>query len=235
MRQALARSLNSVSMQLIDLLKPENVADFAHRVGISSKLDPVYSLALGTSDVSLYEMVGAYCTFVNHGTFTKPYYITRIEDANGNVIENFIPVPKQVLDESTAYTMVHMLKGGVEEEGGSSRSISNAVKQDNEVGGKTGTTDNGSDGWFIGITHNLVTGVWVGGDERSIHFPNWGESSGSKAALPIWDNYMKQVYAYPAVGYPKGTFKKPDDFKINFDCNLYAEPDSVLTIIETNQ
>jgi penicillin-binding protein 1A len=227
LRQALARSLNTVSMQLIDALGPANVAAFATKVGIESKLDPVYSLALGTSDVSLYEMVGAYCSFVNKGIHIRPHYITRIEDKNGNVIENFLPIAKQVLDENTAYTMVHMLKGTVEEPGGSARGISDEVKSDNEVGGKTGTTDNGSDGWFIGITKNLVTGVWVGGDERSIHFPRWGESSGGRAALPIWDLFMKQVYANPAAGYPKGVFVRPDNFNVNLDCSKYAAQDSL--------
>jgi penicillin-binding protein 1A len=227
LRQALARSLNSVSVQLINTLHPDNVADFAKRVGITSKIDPVYSLALGTSEVTLYEMVGAYSTFVNHGLHTKPYYITRIEDKHGNVIENFIPQVKQSLDENTAYTMVHMLRGGVEEVGGSSRALSEAVKSDNEIGGKTGTTDNGSDGWYIGITSNLVTGVWVGGDERSIHFPRWGESSGGRAALPIFDKYMQQVYAH-SNAYGKGEFKKPEDLKINFDCSRYAQQDSLM-------
>jgi penicillin-binding protein 1A len=227
MRQALAKSLNTVSMQLMDELRPDNVAAFANKVGIESPLDPVYSLALGTSDVSLYEMVGAYCSFVNHGIHIKPYYITRIEDKNSNVIENFLPVARQVLDENTAYGIVHMLRGGVEEVGGSSRGLSDEVKADNEVGGKTGTTDNGSDGWFIGITPNLVAGVWVGGDERSIHFPRWGESSGGRAALPIFDNFMKQVYANPATGYPKGQFKRPEGFNINLDCDRYTTQDSL--------
>jgi penicillin-binding protein 1A len=232
LRQALAKSLNSVSVQLIHQLKPENVAAFAKRVGITSPLDPVYSLALGTSDVTLYEMVAAYSTFVNFGTYTKPYYITRIEDRHGNVIENFLPVPKQVLDPTTAFTMVHMLRGGVEEVGGSSRALSKEVKSENEIGGKTGTTDNGSDGWFIGVTQNLVTGVWVGGDERSIHFPRWGESSGGKAALPIFDKFMTQVYKHPETGYEKVKFKVPMDVNLNFDCERYAEPDTLFSNVQ---
>ena len=222
LRRALAKSLNSISVQLIDRLKPENVADFAHRIGITSKIDPVYSLALGTSDVSLYEMAAAYATYVNAGIYTKPYYITRIEDKHGNVIETFLPVSKQALDQETAYKMVYMLRGGVEEEGGSSRALSEFVKSENEIGGKTGTTDNGSDGWYIGITPNLVTGVWVGGDERSIHFPRWGESSGGRTALPIFDQYMQQVYKDPKTGYLKGNFKVPDNFDVeSLRCERY--------------
>jgi penicillin-binding protein 1A len=225
LRQGLARSLNSISVRLIDIIKPENVVAFANKVGISSKLDPVYSLALGTSEVSLFELVGAYATFVNHGIHTKPYYITRIEDKHGNVVQTFLPLAKQAIDETTAYTMVHMLKGGVEEEGGSSRAMSEFVKADNEIGGKTGTTDNGSDGWYVGITNNLVTGVWVGGDERSIHFPRWGESSGGRTALPIFDLYMQRVYSDARTGYRKTTFEVPVDYKVNLDCGEYLDLD----------
>jgi penicillin-binding protein 1A len=225
MRQALAKSLNSVSMKLIHEMKPENVASFAGKVGISSKLDPVYSLALGTSEVSLFELVGAYSTFVNKGIHIKPYYITRIEDKYGNVLQTFLPDAKQALDPHTAYTIVHLLKGGVEEAGGSSRALSSVVIEDNEIGGKTGTTDNGSDGWYIGVTQNLVTGVWVGGDERSIHFPRWGESSGGKTALPIFDLYMQQVYKDLGGRYKKIPFEVPEGYNLTLDCGLYYEGD----------
>jgi penicillin-binding protein 1A len=209
MRQALARSLNTITMQLMEREKPENIAAFAERLGITSKLDPVYSLGLGTSDVSLLEMAGAYSSFVNLGIYIKPYYITRIEDKYGNVIQNFTIEKKQATDERTAYKMVHMLRGGVEEEGGSSRVLSSAVVDNNQVGGKTGTTDNASDGWYIGITHNLVTGVWVGGDERSIHFPSWSFGSGGKSALPVFDKFMTKVYRHSELGFPKGEFTQP--------------------------
>lgn len=225
LRQALAKSLNSISVRLMDIVKPPNVVAFARKVGIESPLDPVYSLALGTSDVSLYEMVGAYSTFVNHGIYTRPYYLTRIEDKNGNVIQTFFPTSKQALDENTAYTMVHMLKGGVEEEGGSSRALSEYVKADNDIGGKTGTTDNGSDGWYIGVTNNLVTGVWVGGDERSIHFPRWGESSGGRTALPIFDLYMQKVYSDGRTFYTQEKFEIPQGYNINLDCGDYVGQD----------
>ena len=209
LRQALARSLNTVTMQLMEQEKPENVVAFARRMGITSDLDPVYSLGLGTSDVSLLEMVGAYSSFVNLGVYIKPYYITRIEDRYGNVLANFSTEKKQATDERTAYKMIHMLRGGVEEDGGSSRALSPAVTENNQVGGKTGTTDNASDGWYIGITPNLVTGVWVGGDERSIHFPSWSFGSGGRSALPVFDKYMSRVYRHPELGYPKGHFMQP--------------------------
>ncbi|HYG18391.1 MAG TPA: transglycosylase domain-containing protein, partial [Ohtaekwangia sp.] len=162
-RQAMAQSINSITAQLVEKVQPKNVVDFAHRVGIKSKLDAVPSICLGVSDVSLYEMVGAYCTFVNLGMAIEPYYITRIEDKNGNVIQNFVPKRIQAISEQTAYKMIYMLRGGVEESGGTSIGLPHDLKVDNEIGGKTGTTNNASDGWYMGVTHNLVTGVWVGG------------------------------------------------------------------------
>jgi penicillin-binding protein 1A len=231
MRQALARSLNSITIQLIDRLKPQNVVDFAQRLGIASKLDPVPSLGLGTSNVSLFEMVAAYSSFANLGIYTQPYFITRIEDKNGNIIENFVPKTRQAINETTAYAMVHMLKGGVEEEGGTSHGLSKAVLDNNEVGGKTGTTDNASDGWYIGITHNLVTGVWVGGDEPSIHFPSWGAGAATRSALPVWDKFMTKVYAHPETEYLKGYFKQPDDLKMTLRCEEYPQ-DSTFQVID---
>jgi len=210
-RQAMARSKNSISAQMMLALGPENVVEFAHRVGIESKLEPVYALCLGVNDVSLYEMVGAYCTFVNGGINTKPFFITRIEDKNGNIIENFVPKTKEAISEQTAYKMVYMLRGGVEEKGGSSAALDPELLRDNEVGGKTGTTNDASDGWYIGVTHDLVAGVWVGGDERGIHFPSWDFGQGARTARPIWASFMKRVYADPSTGIVKGPFKRPSN------------------------
>jgi len=229
-RQAMARSINSITAQLLKDLGAQNVVEFAHRVGIQSKLDAVPSLCLGTSDVSLYELVGAYSTYVNSGIYTEPYFITRIEDKNGNVIQNFVPKNRQALNEQTAYKMVYMLRGGVEEVGGTSGALSLELKKDNELGGKTGTTDNASDGWYMGITHNLVSGVWVGGDERNIHFPSWNFGSGARTARPIWEKYMLKVYADPSVGVAKGQFKRPaSGLDVTLDCGKYiVMPDSSL-------
>jgi penicillin-binding protein 1A len=227
LRAAMARSLNSITAQLIAKVDPANVANYAKRLGITSPLDPVMSLALGTSNVSLYEMVSAYCSFVNLGIHTEPYFITRIEDKNGNVIESFVPKTKQAMDEKTAYKMIYMLQGGVEEEGGSSRGISYSLKVDNEIGGKTGTTNDASDGWYMGITHNLVTGVWVGGDERTIHFPNWTFGQGSKTARPIWDKFLVKVYNHPEVGYGKGHFRRPTSgLDMTLDCSRHSAADT---------
>lgn len=227
LRKAMAMSVNSITAQLIDKVGPANVVKFAKNAGITSDLLPVPALCLGTSDVTLYELVSAYCSFVNLGIHIKPYYITRIEDKNGNVLQTFVPETKQAMDEKTAYKMIFMLQGGVEEEGGTSRGLSYSLKVDNEIGGKTGTTQNASDGWYMGITHNLVTGVWVGGDERSIHFPSWSFGSGSKTARPIWDKYMVKVYEHPEVGYPKGSFKRPaSGLDMTLDCRRHASSDT---------
>jgi penicillin-binding protein 1A len=233
LRRAMAESINSITIQMIDRVKPQNVVEFAKRLGINSELVPVPSIGLGTSDVTLYEMVSAYCSFVNLGIHIEPYYITRIEDKNGNVIENFVPKTRQAMDEKTAYKMIYMLRGGVEEERGTSRGLSHFLKVDNEIGGKTGTTDDASDGWYMGITHNLVTGVWVGGDERSIHFPTWSFGSGSKSARPIWDKFMTQVYEHPEVSYPKGMFRRPSSpLDMTLDCSQYAPSDSTAAPIQ---
>jgi penicillin-binding protein 1A len=236
LRRAMAESINSITMQLIDQVKPQNVVDFAKRLGIKSPLVPVPSLGLGTSDVTLYEMVSAYCSFVNLGIHIEPYYITRIEDKNGNVIANFVPKTRQAMDEVTAYKMIYMLRGGVEEERGTSRGLSYILKKDNEIGGKTGTTDDASDGWYMGITHNLVTGVWVGGDERSIHFPSWSFGSGSKSARPIWDKFMVSVYEHPEVGYPKGHFRRPlNKLDMTLDCTQYQSSDSLALPVDDQE
>jgi len=233
-RQAMARSVNSITAQMMQALGAENVVEFAHRVGITSKLDPVPSLCLGTSDVSLYELVGAYSTFVNSGIYTEPFFITRIEDKHGNVIENFVPKTRQAINEQTAYKMIYMLMGGVEESGGTSVGLSPELKIDNEIGGKTGTTNNASDGWYMGLAHNLVTGVWVGGDERSIHFPSWVFGQGGKTARPIWDKFMVKAYADPETGITKGQFKRPSSgLDITLDCLKVSEnPDSLVVEVQ---
>ncbi|MEQ8363128.1 MAG: transglycosylase domain-containing protein [Cyclobacteriaceae bacterium] len=228
-RQAMAQSVNSITAQMMQALGAENVVEFAHRVGINSKLDPVPSLCLGTSDVSLFEMVGAYSTFVNSGIYTEPFFITRIEDKHGNVIENFVPKTRQAINEQTAYKMIYMLMGGVEERGGTSAGLSKELKEDNEIGGKTGTTNNASDGWYMGLTHDLVTGVWVGGDERSIHFPSWLFGQGGRSARPIWDKFMMKAYNDSESGITKGQFKRPSSgLDITLDClKVSQNPDSV--------
>ncbi|MCE7864936.1 MAG: penicillin-binding protein [Bacteroidetes bacterium CHB5] len=232
-RKAMAQSVNSITAQVMQELKAENVVEFANRVGIQSKLDPVPSLCLGTSDVSLYELVGAYATFINSGIYIEPIYITRIEDKNGNVIEIFNPKTREAISEQTAYKMIYMLRGGAEEEGGSSLGLSKEVRHDNEVGGKTGTTNDASDGWYVGVTHDLVAGAWTGGDERAIHFPTWTFGQGGRTARPIWDLFMQKLYADPQSGIVKGQFKRPSSgLDMTLDCSKHTVNDSTDVEIE---
>ncbi|MBA4054886.1 MAG: transglycosylase [Marivirga sp.] len=234
LRQALAKSKNTITAQVLKLVGVENVISFAKRVGIVSKLDPVPALCLGVSNVNVYELVGSYSAFVNQGTHTKPFYITRIEDKHGNVIQNFVPETKQAISEQTAFKMVYMLMGGVEEAGGSSRLLSADLREDNEIGGKTGTSNDASDGWYMGITHDLVSGAWVGGDERSIRYRQWSLGQGGKTALPIWDKFMHKVYADRSLRYKKGSFQRPSTLDISLDCSQYLGPDDSLTPVEEN-
>jgi penicillin-binding protein 1A len=226
LRQALAQSKNSITAQVLQRVGAENVVDFARRVGIRSPLDAVPSLCLGVSNVSLYEIVGAYSTFVNLGIHTQPFYISRIEDKNGNVIENFVSKTQQAINEQTAFKMLYLLMGGVQESGGTSVGLPYDLKVDNEIGGKTGTTNNASDGWYMGVTRDLVSGAWVGGDERSIHYREWSLGQGGKTARPIWANYMLKVYADKTLEYKKGQFRRPaTGLDMTMDCKAYETPE----------
>ncbi len=227
LRQGMARSKNAITAFVMkEMTSPETVVKYAKELGVENPLQAVPSLCLGTSDVSVYELTGAYSTFVNKGVYTKPYYITRIEDKYGNIIEVFPPRTREVLSEETAFLMVYMLMGATQETGGTAVGLSAEVRIGNEVGGKTGTTDNGSDGWFIGLTKDLVGGVWTGGDERSIHFRTTALGQGSKMARPIWDYFMQSVYADSLLGYEKGPFPRPiRPLSVEIDCAKYQNPE----------
>ncbi|MFC5271547.1 penicillin-binding protein 1A [Adhaeribacter terreus] len=212
LRHAMGKSINSVTAQLTEKVGWETVAEYAHKLGIKSKLLAVPSIGLGSSDVSLFELVGAYGTFMNNGFRTEPMFVTRIEDRNGNVIHTFMPKQKKVISSETAWLMTYMLKGGMEEQGGTSQALWEydlGWRKGNEVGGKTGTTSNHSDGWYVGVTKDLITGVWVGGDDRSIHFRTSSMGEGSKTALPVFGIFMENVYKNPDLGYKFGRFPKP--------------------------
>jgi penicillin-binding protein 1A len=221
-RQGMARSKNSITAFMMKQVTPERVVKYAKEMGVESPLDAVPSLCLGTSDVSVYELVGAYSTFVNRGIFTKPYFITRIEDKYGNVLQEFPPETREALSEETAFLMLHMLMGATQERGGTALGLSREVREGNEVGAKTGTTQNASDGWFMGVTKDLVSGVWVGGDERSIHFRTSALGQGARMAMPIWDNYMQSVYADKSLDINKGMFSRPiRRLDVELDCDKY--------------
>ncbi|HLL96671.1 MAG TPA: transglycosylase domain-containing protein [Spirosoma sp.] len=211
LRRAMARSVNSITAKLTDDVGPERVAEYAHRMGIKSPLDPVPSIGLGSSDVSLYELVGAYCTFVNDGEAIEPLIVQRIEDRDGNVIETFTPKKKRAISQETAFLMRYMLQGGLQEPGGTSQNLwsYDLFKNRNEMGAKTGTTSNNSDGWFVGLSNNLVVGAWVGGDDRSIHFRSTDMGEGAKTAMPLVGRFLEKVYADPKFKNLQGPFPKP--------------------------
>ena len=217
LRQAMSRSVNSVTAYLMKQLGPQLVIDYARLLGIKGPMEPVPALCLGTSDLSVYEIVGAYNTFVNNGIWIEPLYITRIEDKNGNVLASFTPKRQEAVSEETAHLMVHMLKGATEELGGTARGLGIKIKIDNEIGGKTGTTANYSDGWFVGITHDLTAGVWVGGEDRCIHFRTLATGQGAVTARPIWEKFMLKVYDNDDLPYHKGSFPAVPESKLSHD------------------
>ncbi|MDO9553637.1 penicillin-binding protein 1A [Rhodonellum sp.] len=222
-RRAMAQSVNSVTAYMMKKLSPKVVVETAHRLGITSDLEEVPALALGTSDVTIFEMVGAFGTFVNKGEHIVPFYIDRIEDKNGNVLQQFTPRKKPAMSEEHAYLMLYMLRGGFEETRGTSQGVSRDIRDNgNELGGKTGTTQNASDGWYMGVSKDLVSGVWVGGDDRAIHFRSWISGQGGQTARPIWVKYMAKVYADPALNITKGPFPRPErPLSIEINCDQY--------------
>lgn len=223
-RRAMAKSVNSITAYMMKKLSPKIVLETARRLGVTSDLQEVPSLALGVNDVSVFEMVGAFGTFVNKGEHTTPYYIDRIEDKNGNVIQQFTPRKRPAMSEEHAYLMTYMLRGGFEEEDGTSQGVPRTLRDGNELGGKTGTTQNASDGWYMGISKDLVSGAWVGGDDRAIHFRSWTAGQGGRTARPIWVKYMTKVYADQSLGYTKGPFPRPDrPLSIEINCDRYEQ------------
>lgn len=211
LRSALARSVNSIAVQMTLEVGPKTVVEYAKKLGITAPLEAVGSIGLGTSDVSLYEMIAAYSVFVNEGNYAKPMLVYKIEDKNGKVIAEFEPQTRQAIRPESAYLMQYMLRGNVEEGGGTGRRMLSypfVFKNSGQLGGKTGTTSNNSDAWYIGFTKDLVCGAWVGGDDRSIHFrSSMGE--GSKSALPIVGLFLDKVYSDSKLNYKAGPFPKP--------------------------
>ena len=234
LRNALANSVNTVTARLIDKVGPQTVADLAKNLGIVSNIPAVPSIALGTPDISVYEMVGAYSAFANKGVYTKPVMVTRIEDKNGTTLYQFKPETRDVLSEETAYVATKLMEG-VTQEGSGARlrtKGADAYRADyreiitgypyefkNPIAGKTGTTQNQSDGWFMGMVPNLVTGVWVGAEDRAAHFASVTYGQGAAMALPIWAIYMRSCYADEALQISKSAFPSPSRLSINVDCS----------------
>lgn len=226
LRWGLARSRNNYSAWIMKQAKdPLAVANFIHQMGIHSFIDPVNSLALGTADVSLFEMVGSYSTFVNKGVFTEPIFVTRIEDRQGNVISNFVPSVSDAISEQTAYTMTQMLRNNIIA-GTGGRLRSTYGLNDAEIGGKTGTSQENRDAWFMGVTPNLVAGTWIGCEDQSAHLISGGE--GASLALPVFGEFMKKVYANPSLGVRRGDkFYRPTG-AIDYNCPDNVQPGEVV-------
>lgn len=220
LRWAMGKSCNSVTAQLTEAIGWDKVVKYAKKLGIESPLKSVPSIGLGSNDVTLYEMISAYGVFLNTGVKTEPILVTKVNDQDGKLLAEFKPKQERVISEETAWLMIHMFKGGMEEPGGTSQALweYDIWSKGNEIGGKTGTTSNHSDGWYIGITKDLVTGVWVGADERSIHFKTSDYGEGSKTALPIYGKFMERLYHNPKLGITYGRFPKPT-VKITKDYN----------------
>lgn len=218
LRWALANSNNWISVRLLTQYTPESLARLMRSFGIRGQIDPVASLALGPVDVSVSEMVNAYTAFPSKGIRSEPLYVTHIEDANGNIIGNFAPKMHEIFSERTAYKMIYMLRSVIDD--GTGGRVRRVYGLNMPMGGKTGTTDNNSDGWFMGFTPKLVSGVWVGGEERSINFDNMAQGQGAAMALPIWGIYMKKVLANPALGYKTtDQFDVPAEFNTEIGCD----------------
>lgn len=229
-RQAMARSINSITAAMMKKLGPNTpnmVVKYARRLGIKSHLEAVPAICLGTFDVSVYEMVGAYSAFANDGMWIEPHFITKIEDRYGNIIKEFHPEKSKAMNKENAHVMLHMLQGATQEKGGTALGLYGykGLMYGNEVGAKTGTTQNASDGWFMGVTPQLVSGCWVGADHRSIHFRDMKLGQGAKMALPIWAKYMQKVYADTSLGIVRQKFKSPKfDLPVELDCEEYEQP-----------
>ena len=243
LKNALANSVNTVSARLMDRVGPRPVINLARKMGITSYLPAVPSIALGTPDISLLEMVGAYSTFANKGIYVKPIMISRIEDKNGTILFEVVPETKDVLSQESAYVTIDLLKGVTEagsgirlrHEGADEHNYAykNVVtgypyQFENPIAGKTGTTQNQSDGWFMGMVPNLVTGVWVGGEDRAVHFKDIAFGQGATMALPIWAMYMRDAYAIPELGISMEDFEAPEILMIPIDCQQEVVLDDFL-------
>ena len=237
LKMALANSINTVSARLMHRVGPQPVIDLIQKLGVDTEHIPaVPSIALGTADLSLFEMVSAYSAFANQGVHVDPQIVSTIVDKNGTVLYQSIPKAQDVISKESAYVTVNLMEG-VTQYGSGARLRSGAINSyvynnvitghpylfKNPIAGKTGTTQNQSDGWFMGMVPNLVTGVWVGGDDRSVHFSSITYGQGASMALPIWALYMKKCYADEDLGISQAAFEKPENLSIRIDCSVSEE------------
>ena len=247
LKNSLANSINTVTARLMDKIGPKPVIKLANNLGIEEDILAVPSIALGTPEISVYEMVAAYSAFANKGVYTKPIFINRIEDKNGTVLFEYNRETRDVLSEESAYVTVNLLEGVTEAGSGIRLRTTGATNKayesvvtgypyefDNPIAGKTGTTQNQSDGWFMGMVPNLVTGVWVGAEDRAVHFETIDYGQGASMALPIWALYMKSCYTDSILNISKEEFEKPKKLTIELNCNNFAN-DSLNIIKNKNK
>lgn len=221
-KEALANSVNYISAYLMKQYGPHSVVKLVREMGITAPIDPNPSICLGTPDISVYEMVGAFSTFFNQGIYNKPIFLTRIEDKNGNTLVEFNTESREVLNEEAAFLMVELMRGVVLS--GTSQRLRSTYKFKEAVAGKTGTTQSNSDGWFIGGTPDLVCGVWTGADDRTVRFVSTGYGQGANMALPIWGLFMRRVYDDPSIKINRGDFDKPvTPPSIELNCGDYRK------------
>ncbi|WP_294208877.1 transglycosylase domain-containing protein [uncultured Chryseobacterium sp.] len=214
LKDALAHSQNPVALRLAEMAGTQSVIQTARDLGVTEDISTSLPMALGSSDITIYEMLGAYSTFANYGNYNKPEMIWRIEDANGRIIKEVNVEPKEVMNPLYAYTMIELMKGVTQYGTASGELGRKGVSKSIEIAGKTGTTQNNSDGWFMGIVPKLATGTWVGWEDRATHFLGTGEGQGAKMALPIWAIYMKKVWADKSLKVsPEDKFVKPSEWK----------------------
>lgn len=233
LKYALANSVNSITVNLMDKVGPVPVINLVRNLGISAEIPEVPSIALGTSDITVYEMVGAYGTFANEGVYVKPILVTRIEDKNGTVLFENTPETHDVVSAEVARAVVNLMEGVTQYGSGARLRTKGADSYNslyknvmtgypyaftNPIAGKTGTTQNNSDGWFIAMVPNLITGVWVGGEDRAVHFKGTAYGQGATMALPIWGYYMKKCYEDKELSVSKSPFPAPQNIEIPIDC-----------------
>ena len=223
LKQGLAESVNCISAYLMKQFGPQAMIEIVRKMGITSPIIPVPAICLGTPDVSVFEMVGAYSSFANKGVWTQPIYLTRIEDKNGNVLQDFVPRKVEAISEETAFLMLKLMEGVVQF--GTGARLRGEYKIPYAIAGKTGTTQNQSDGWFMGITPDLVSGCWVGCEDRIVHFRTLELGQGARTAMPIWALYMKKLYGDNSLNISRGNFVAPyEPLNVELNCDKYAQP-----------
>ena len=244
LKEALGGSINVISARLIDMVTPQNVVRLAKSAGIENKIPVAPSIALGSVELSLMEMTSAYATFANKGLQVEPNMLTRIEDKNGTVLAEFTPKTKEVMNEESAYVVLDLLKGVTIAGSGVRLRTKEHYYEDiitgfpyeftNPIAGKTGTTQNHTDGWFMGVVPNLATGVWTGGEDRATHFEKIAEGQGATMSLPTWALYMKKVYADPTLNISQEDFEIPEYIGININCGKENKDNIEITDDDTD-